>query len=62
VYGIALHDSGDIRNSIAVLEQALGRAPNNRELLSALADYARETGDAKRQAAYAKRLAAFTPN
>lgn len=61
VYGIALHDTGDVQKSFAVLEKALAGSPNNLELLSALAEYARSAGDTKRIDIYTKRLAAFAP-
>ncbi len=61
VYGIALHDSGQNKQGIAVLERALVRFPSNLELLSALAAYARDSGDNKRAEAYAKRLSDIAP-
>ncbi|HSE13681.1 MAG TPA: tetratricopeptide repeat protein, partial [Rudaea sp.] len=61
VYGIALHDSGQPKQGIAVLERALKRFPSDRELLSALAGYARDAGDTARAEAYAKRLGALEP-
>jgi predicted CXXCH cytochrome family protein len=61
VYGIALHDSGQEKKGIAVLELALKRFPGNAELLNALAGYARDSGDTVRAAAYARRLEALAP-
>lgn len=61
VYGIALHDSGRDKQGVAALERALMRFPNDPDLLSALAAYARDAGDAKRAAAYSKRLAQIAP-
>ncbi len=61
VYGIALHDSGQKKQGIAALERALARHPRSPELLSALAAYARDDGDAKRAEMYSKRLAEVAP-
>jgi len=56
VYGIALHDSGQGKQGVLVLQHALARFPRDPSLLSALAAYARDAGDTKRAQAYAKRL------
>jgi len=61
VYGVALHDSGRAGQGVAVLEQALMRFPNNPDILSALAAYARDAGDPKRAEAYSKRLTDIAP-
>jgi Tfp pilus assembly protein PilF len=61
VYGIALHDSGEAKQGITVLEQALTRFPRDPALLSALAAYARDAGDAGRAEAYSKRLSGSAP-
>ena len=61
VYGVGLHDSGQSKQGVAVLEQALQRFPNNPDLLSTLGGYARDSGDMKRAEAYAKRLAEMAP-
>lgn len=57
VYGVALYDSGDKRSGIGVLKGALTRFPNDRDLLSALLGYARESEDTVEAERYAKRLA-----
>jgi predicted CXXCH cytochrome family protein len=56
VYGVALHDLGDVRSSVAVLGAALVRYPGDRDLLAALASYASESGDAQAAARYKARL------
>jgi predicted CXXCH cytochrome family protein len=61
VYGVALHDSGQTKQGVAVLERALTRFPRNPNLLSALAAYARAAGDAQRADAYSKQLADIAP-
>jgi len=61
VYGVALHDSSQGKQGMAVLERALVRFPRNPDLLSALAAYARDAGDTDRAQAYAKRLATIAP-
>jgi predicted Zn-dependent protease len=61
VYGVALHDRGNVRDAVAVLEAALRRRPADQDLLAALAAYAGEAGDTRRAKAYAKRLAQLRP-
>ena len=56
VYGVALHDLGDVRASVAVLDAALVRYPGDRDLLGALASYANERGDPQAAARYDARL------
>jgi tetratricopeptide (TPR) repeat protein len=60
IYGVALHDSGHAKEGVSLMERALVRFPRDPNLLSALAAYARDAGDAARAEAYAKRLAAVT--
>ena len=57
VYGVALHDTGQVKKGVAVLERALASLPYDPLLLSGLAAYAREAGDLKRAEAYSRRLA-----
>ena len=61
IYGVALHDGGQAKKGVAVLEQASLRFPNNRDVLAALAAYARDAGDTTRADAYAKRIEALVP-
>jgi predicted Zn-dependent protease len=46
VYGIALHDTGQAAEGRRVLERAARRHPGNTDILTALVDFSRETGDA----------------
>lgn len=59
IHAIALHDSGQAAQAIAALEKTLQRFPRNAELLGALVEYTRETGDARKSAAYEARLQAL---
>ena len=56
VLGVALHDTGQPKQGMAVLEQALARSPADVNLLSALAAYARESGDEAAARKYSERL------
>lgn len=56
VLGVALYDTGKRKEGVATLERALRQHPANRELLEALAAYAREAGDTAAAAEYMKRL------
>lgn len=56
VHGVALFDTGRKREGVAALEKALQRNPGDRDLLSALAAYAQQAGDAKAAQAYLSRL------
>ena len=55
-YGLALHDSGRPKEGIAVMERALKQFPQDVDLLSALAAYARDSGDTVRADEYSKQL------
>lgn len=48
VLGVALHDTGERAQGIAVLEQALQKIPGDRDLLAALAAYADSPRDAQK--------------
>ena len=58
VYGVALYDSGKKGEGVAILRSALAQHAGDRELLQALAGYARESGDAAAAAEYVQRLRA----
>jgi Flp pilus assembly protein TadD len=58
VYGVALHDVGRKREGVAILRSALAQHAGDRDLLQALAGYARENGDAAAAADYMQRLRA----
>jgi tetratricopeptide (TPR) repeat protein len=62
VYGVALRDSGKAKEGIETLESALTRHPGDRDLLLALAGYAREAGDSEKEASYLGRLRAIDPS
>ncbi len=62
VHAVAMHDTGKPEQARATLEQALKRFPNDRELLSTAADYAREAGDTRAAAEFARRFAAVAPD
>ena len=49
VYGVALHETGEIQRALQVLTEAHRRHPADRDILVALVEYHRQTGD--RQAA-----------
>jgi Flp pilus assembly protein TadD len=61
VYGVALNDSGDSRQALAVLADALKRQPNDRDLLSGLALYTAKAGQREAALGYAKKLVALDP-
>lgn len=56
VLGVALYDTGKKKEGVATLERALREHPTDRDLLEALAAYAREAGDTAAAAEYMKRL------
>jgi predicted CXXCH cytochrome family protein len=62
VYAVALHSSGRLDESIAALKENLTRHPNDRDTLSALLTFTRNSGDLGAALGYAERLARLTPN
>ena len=56
VLGVALYDSGKRAQGLKVLQQALLRHPNDPDLLTALAAYARQAGDEAAAHKYIERL------
>ena len=56
VLGVALHDTGKRKEGIDTLERALRKHPQDRDLLSALAAYARDAGDTAAADKYMQRL------
>jgi predicted CXXCH cytochrome family protein len=56
VHGVALHDTGDARQAIQVLEKTHDRAPAARDVLVALIQYEAEQGDRAAAAARAREL------
>ena len=61
VYAIALHDAGEMRRALDVLERAHERRPADRDILVALVEYYREAGDSEGAAAWARPLAEQSP-
>ena len=61
VYGIALHQTGDVRGAITVLTRAHERHPTDRAILLALAEYQRDAGDANSAAGWARKLEELSP-
>jgi predicted CXXCH cytochrome family protein len=61
VYGIALHQTGDVRRAIAVLTGAHARHPTERGILLALTEYERDAGDTRRALGWARKLAELSP-
>ena len=61
MYAVALHDTGEPRKAITVLEGAERRRPASRDVLTALVAYLEERGDTRAAARYAERLAALSP-
>jgi predicted CXXCH cytochrome family protein len=60
VYAVALHDTGKPEEARRTLEQAAARLPGNAEILSALASYARESGDAPAESRWRSKLEALS--
>jgi predicted CXXCH cytochrome family protein len=56
LYAVALHDSGDRKKALSLLEENLKRHPGDRDTLAALVSYHREGGDAARAAKYEELL------
>jgi tetratricopeptide (TPR) repeat protein len=62
VYGVALHEAGETRRALDVLRAAHERAPADRDILVALAQYARGAGDRSAAAGWARKLVELSPN
>ncbi|MGY3618292.1 tetratricopeptide repeat protein [Bradyrhizobium sp. USDA 10063] len=62
VYAVALHSAGRIDESIDVLKKNLARHPNDRETLSALVTFNRDSGNIGAALEYAERLSRLFPN
>jgi cytochrome c-type biogenesis protein CcmH/NrfG len=61
VHAAAHNDAGDPKRVLQVLEAALKRQPNDRDLLSGLALYTAKAGQRDAAIGYAKRLVALDP-
>jgi predicted CXXCH cytochrome family protein len=62
VYGVALHSSGHVDESMKILKESLARHPNDRESLLALVTFNRDSGDIGAALEYAEQLSRITPN
>jgi predicted CXXCH cytochrome family protein len=62
VYAVALHEAGDTRRALQLLEQAHARHPAYRDILVALIEYHRHAGDTEATAAWARELAKLSPD
>jgi predicted CXXCH cytochrome family protein len=61
VYGVALHETGQVPQALQVLREAHQRHPGDRDILVALAEYARQAGDRQAAIAWARKLVALSP-
>jgi len=61
-YAVSLHSTGKAREAIAVLEKALRRRPNDRDVLIALVMFNRDQGALEQALRYAERMAAQYPD
>ena len=62
VYAVALHSAGRGNEAIATLKENVLRHPNDRDTLSALISFSRESGDVSSALKYAERLALIVPD
>ena len=62
VYAVALHSAGRTNEATAILKENLVRHPNDRDTLSALISFSRESGDISSALEYAERLALIVPD
>jgi Flp pilus assembly protein TadD len=60
VLGVALASNGDVDQGIEVLVTALSVSPFDRDVLTALATYSRDSGDTDGAIIYAERLVEVT--
>jgi len=61
VYAVALNSLGEPQQAIQTLRDALAQHPRNREMLTALVSFLRDSGDAEGAARYADKLRALQP-
>ena len=62
VYAVALHSAGRSNEAIAALKENLVHHPNDRDTLSALISFSRESGDINSALEYAERLERIAPD
>jgi Flp pilus assembly protein TadD/DNA-binding NarL/FixJ family response regulator len=61
VYGVALHEAGEGQRALQILTEAHERYLAEREILVALAEYARQAGDRQAAIAWARKLIVLSP-
>ena len=61
VYAVALASAGKPADALGILEEAHGRHPGNREILFALTDYHRGTGNRDAALVFARKLVDLDP-
>jgi len=61
VYGVALHETGQVQQALQVLRDARHRHPGDREILIALAEYHRSAGDRRAAIGWARKLVEVSP-
>ncbi|MGD8331813.1 MAG: tetratricopeptide repeat protein, partial [Acidobacteriota bacterium] len=61
VYAVAVQTGGDTRGALQILDDALARFPDDRELLFGAAAFSRDLSDLDRAIAYARRMVAADP-
>lgn len=62
VYAVALHESGDNKHALEILQEANRRHPNDRDILVGLIEYNRQANNLRAAAAWARKLVALAPN
>jgi tetratricopeptide (TPR) repeat protein len=62
VLAVALHEMGERRRALQVLRTAHNNFPTDRDILIALIEYHRETGDVNAAINWAQKLVAISPN
>ena len=61
VYGVALHEAGQVQQALQVLTEAHQRHPADRDILAALVEYHRQAGDRQAAIAWARKLVEVSP-
>jgi predicted CXXCH cytochrome family protein len=61
VYGVALHETGQVPRALQVLTEAQARHPGDRDILVALVEYSRQAGDRQGAIAWARKLVEMSP-
>jgi tetratricopeptide (TPR) repeat protein len=61
VYGVALHETGQVPRALQVLTEAQARHPGDRDILVALVEYSRQAGDRQSAIAWARKLVEMSP-